>query len=117
MDNTVMYTQKSRIRFYQANHYLRNYDVKNVHSQLSKIPADAAVSALTPFVPHLSLRDKIYQFPIIKDAEYIVYSEREGKYPLDDAGFNEALNEIAESGNWEINYDEDGFVVLKRVTN
>jgi uncharacterized membrane protein len=114
MDNTVMYTQKSRIRFYQANHYQRNYDVEAVHRQLSKIPADAAVSALAPFVPHLSLRDKIYQFPLIKDAEYIVYSEKEGKYPLDEGEFQNILSTIYESGDWVLEYEKDGVVILKK---
>jgi uncharacterized membrane protein len=114
MDNTVMYTQKSRIRFYQANHYKRNYDVKSVHRQLAQIPRDAAVSAMTMFVPHLSLRDKIYQFPLINDAEYIVYSEKEAKYPLDEAGFNNVLARIKESGNWILDYEGDGVVVLKK---
>jgi uncharacterized membrane protein len=115
MDNTVMYTQKSRIRFYQANHYKRNYDVKSVHQQLARIPRNAAVSAMTMFVPHLSLRDKIYQFPLIKDAEYIVYSEKEGKYPMDEAGFQEAINKLVESGDWILAGEMDGVVVLKKL--
>lgn len=114
MDNTLMHTNKSRIRFYAANHYKRNYDVKSVHHQLRLIPGDAAVSALTPFVPHLSLRNKIYQFPIISDAEYIVYSEKEGKYPLDDEKFAQKIYRILASGEWEIFYEDDGFVMLKK---
>ncbi len=115
MDNTVMHTNKSRIRFYAANHYKRNYDVKSVHHQLKLIPGGADVSALTPFVPQLSLRNRIYQFPIISDAEYIVYSEKEGKYPLDEEKFAQKIYQILASGEWEILYEDDGFVVLKKL--
>jgi uncharacterized membrane protein len=114
MDNTVLYTQKSRIRFYQAAHYQRNYDVKEVHRQLNHLPRTAKISAQTQFVPHLALRENIYQFPIINDAEYIVVSEKEGKYPLDEESFAVEIKKIMESGEWEEHYREDGLVILRR---
>ena len=114
MDNTILYTNKSKIRFYQANHYIRKYNVKQVHEQLDKIQDDAIISAQSPFVPHLALRDHIYQFPIVKDAEYIVYSEKEGKYPLDEESFNIIINQIIASNEWETQYRSDGIVILKR---
>jgi uncharacterized membrane protein len=117
MDNTVFYTQKSRIRIYQASHYKRNYDVSPVHRQLRNIPSDASVSAQSPFVPHLSLRDKIYQFPIVNDAEYIVFSDKEGKYPLDDETFNSAVNQFLDSEEWETWFKSGDLVILKRKSN
>jgi uncharacterized membrane protein len=114
MDNTVFYTQKSRIRIYQAAHYKRNYDVRPVHRQLRNIPGDASVSAQSPFVPHLSLRDQIYQFPIVNDAEYIVFSEKEGKYPLDDETFNSTVNQFLGSEEWETWFKSGDLVILKR---
>jgi uncharacterized membrane protein len=114
MDRTVLYTQKSRIRFYQAAHYQRNYDVKEVHRQLNRLPEDAKVSAQSQFVPHLALRDGIYQFPIIKDAEYIVFSEKEGKYPLNEEEFTTEIKKITESGQWEEHFRSEELVVLKR---
>jgi hypothetical protein len=114
MDNTVIYTNKSKIRFYQAAHYKRSYYVKAVHHELNKLPEDARISALSPFVPHLALRDHIYQFPIIRDAGYIVYSEKEGKYPMDDGTFNETIKKIKATGEWEEVFSKDDFVILKR---
>lgn len=113
MDNTIKYTDKSRIRFYKLSHYERDYNVKAVHQQLKKIPATAKVSAQSPFVPHLALREGIYQFPIIKDADYIVYSKIEGSYPLSQDDFELKLIDLEESGNWEKMYD-DGVTILKR---
>ncbi len=82
LDSTVIFTDKIRSRFYKKAHYQKQYDLKSVYQHLSKIPDDATISSQSPFLPHLSLRDNIYQFPIIKNAEYIVYSRHENSYPL-----------------------------------
>lgn len=116
MDHTVMYTQKSKIRFYQASHYARGYDVNVVYRELEKIPPDAAVSAQSPFVPHLALRDKIYQFPIVNDATYIILSENEETYPLKKDVFAEEVNTIKASGTWAVVYSGEGLLVFRRVT-
>jgi len=114
MDNTVMFTDKSRIRIYKAAHYQRDYDVKEVYGALELIPDDAIVSAQSPFVPHLALRDRIYQFPIIKDAEYIIFSVRELPYPLDENEYKEKTVALLHSPDWETIYSEDGFVILQK---
>ena len=102
MDRSAIFTNKSTIRFYQSAHYIRDYDVSAVHTQLAAIPASAIVSAQSPFLPHLSLRESIYQFPTVKDAQYIVVSELEGPYPLNEKQFRTALDSIALSKSWRI---------------
>lgn len=114
MDNTLMFTDKSRIRFYKAAHHEREYDVKRVYDALKMIPRDAIVSAQSPFVPHLALRDRIYQFPIIKDADYIMFSSHELPYPLSEEGFNLRTNELMNSTAWELIYAEEGLYLLKK---
>jgi uncharacterized membrane protein len=116
MDHTVAYSNKPMIRFYVAGHYKRPFDVKPVYRMLDQLPANARISALTPLVPHLALRDHIYQFPVIRDAEFIVYSENEGKYPLDEANFTKTINKINLSGEWEEVSNKDGVVILKKKT-
>ena len=115
MDNTIFFTDKSRIRFYQKNHYQRNYDIISVYQLLSKIPKNANVSAQSPFVPHLSLRENIYQFPIIKNADYIVYSRKESSYPLVKEEFELKINELEHSGDWEILYNNK-VTILKKIS-
>ena len=117
IDNTIFFTDKSRIRFYQKSHYQRDYDVKSVHKYLLKIPKNANVSAQSPFVPHLSLRENIYQFPIIKNADYIVYSRKEGSYPLLKEEFELKINQLEHSGDWEILYDDDLTILRKSGCN
>jgi uncharacterized membrane protein len=114
MDNTVMFTDKSRIRIYKAAHYQRNYDVNKVYGALDIIPHDAIVSAQAPFVPHLALRDRIYQFPIIRDAEYIVFSVHELPYPMSEDGFIKMTRDLMASPEWDQVYHEEGFVMLQK---
>ena len=115
MDHTVFFTNKSAIRFYKEAHYKRNYDVKNVHNQLSLIPKNAKVSAQTVFVPHLALRNNIYQFPIIKDAEYVVFSTKESSYPLNESDFFKEINMLLNSEIWETKYKNEHFTILKKI--
>ena len=114
MDNTVIFYDKSRIRIYSLSHYQRDYDTGAVRKALKLIPCDAAVSAQSGFLPHLSLRDKIYLFPIVKDAEYIVISEKENTYPLDKEGYYETVKDILTTPGWEIIESFDGFFLVKR---
>jgi len=46
---------------------------RQAHVVLSRVPADAAVSAQDPYVPHLSLRPLVFVFPVgIEKADYLV---------------------------------------------
>lgn len=116
MDRTVMHTDKSRIRIYQASHYKRDYNVRKAHQALKMIPDDAVVCAQSPFLPHLSLRDHIYQFPMVKDAEYIVISSKEIPYPITQEAFDQTIGEIQASGRWTQLYEEDGLYILQRTS-
>lgn len=102
MDRTVMFTDKNRIRFYQAGHYSRTYEVKPVKEILREIPAAAKVSAQSPFVPHLALRDHIYQFPMVKDAEFVLFSAEENPYPLTREDFELKTKSFFDNPDWEL---------------
>lgn len=116
MDQTVYQSDKSRIRIYQRSHYTNKYDVKVVHKQLSRIPENAIVSAQSPFLPHLAFRDNIYQFPIIKDAEFIIYSQKEQPYPLDKKSFADTTFSLESSKVWIILYKDENVTILRRLT-
>lgn len=115
MNDTIFPTDEPRIRFYERMHYQKDYDVINVHRQLSIIPEDAIVSAQSAFVPHLSLRENIYQFPIIKNADYIIYTRKESSYPLTPEEFNSKINDLEQSKDWEILYN-GSITILRKVS-
>ncbi len=115
MDNTLISTDRERIRVYVPNHYRRNYDVKIIHEELNRIPAEAVISAQSNYLPHLALRDKIYQFPIVKDAEFIIFSSIEQPYPLNKEEFEKFTQELMNSPQWKIQFKGEGVVILKRI--
>ena len=114
MDNTVMYTNKPKVRIYQKSHYTRKYDVKKVHRAISNIPSDAIVSAQTHILPHLSFRNVIYQFPIIKNSDFIIYSNIEDPYPLEENRFTAITDSLEHSEEWRVTYKEEALTILEK---
>lgn len=101
MDNTVAYHQRSRIRIYQAEHYRSPHDVAEVRRALETVPPKAVVSAQSPLVPHLALRDGLHQYPILGDATYLVLLPGDSPYPLDTAVYVHRLDTLRTSAAWE----------------
>lgn len=115
MDNTINFSDKSRLRFYKKVHYVSDYDVKVAHQELSRIPKDASVSAQSPYVPHLSLRNKIYLFPLIKDADFIVLSRKESSYPFYTyKAYDLEVSKFKDSKNWKV-FSLGEIMILKRI--
>lgn len=115
MDRSAIFTNKATVRFYQSAHYIRNYNTNMVHLQLGAIPPNAIVSAQSPFLPHLSLRETIYQFPVIKDAQYIVVSQLEGTYPLNNKQFETSVNNVIISKSWTLFSVSPGCLIFKHI--
>lgn len=61
MDSTATFQDRSRIRFYQESHYTTGLDWRAARSVVSSLPREASVSAQSPAVPQLALRDSLYR--------------------------------------------------------
>lgn len=46
---------------------------RTLHSIMAQIPDDAAVSAMSDLVPHLSARNVVRLFPIVADADFVLF--------------------------------------------
>lgn len=115
MDRTVQFSDKSKIRFYKSEHYHRNFDVAFVHTQLNNISKDAIVSAHASLVPHLTLRDRVYQFPIVLDASIIAIHTAEGPWPMpSQEAFNAEVERYKNSADWVVVCDEEGLLILEK---
>lgn len=101
MQPTCLWEEKNRIRFYSEHHYKRHYPISQVKQQLNRIPPEATVSAQSSFQPYLSLRDKIYHFPVINDAEYVVISTYESPWPISMEELREWMRKLDHSSEWE----------------
>ena len=100
--------------FLIAEHYKNHFNVKAAYKILEKIPDDAAVSAQSMLVPHLAFREKIYQFPFVGDARYIVLIENDNPYPMHDDDYKATLDRYLKDPSWEILLRENSFLILKK---
>jgi uncharacterized membrane protein len=115
MDYTLFWMDSNRIRLYQIGHYRTNYDAQKVRYVLSSLPKDAAVAAQSPAVPHVAYRDKCYQLPKVKDAEYIVHLPKEiVTYPIMPEDLNRIVNDSLATNRWEYYHNDSDLVIIKK---
>ena len=100
-DNTISFVDKTRIRFYQADHYKSDFNKEDVRTLFDKIPKNVTVSAEGMFVPHLINRKMVYQYPIVKDAQYILLSKDIHSYPLSKKEMLNAIDSLSSSKKWQ----------------
>ena len=106
---------RTRVAFYDKKHYESNLNLKEIYSELSNLPSNAALSVSPNIGPHVAFRDKLYHFPIIKDADYIVvFSNKRSTWPLSIEAFHKKISEIKEAGEFEVAYDENDLLIFKR---
>ena len=101
-------------RFYSPAHYTTSANVSFIHKVIDKIPPDAAVSASETIVPHIAFRDRIYMFPFIKDADYVVLNTELSSFPLQEDLFQFCIEELKTDEEWELIIDEHDTYLFKR---
>ena len=114
MDNTVAHQDRSRIRLYQAQHWTKPYALDPVRAALDRIPADAALSAQSPAVPHAIERTHLYQFPIIGAADHILLLPQESPYPLDPSAYRLEVERLRHAAEWTVVIDAPEVILLHR---
>jgi hypothetical protein len=84
---------------------------------LRLIPADAAVSATNTLGAHLSERKRIFSFPVLGEARWVVVDTRRPSYrdqAVAPERFARALARLRADPEWTVVHDEDGLLVLRR---
>lgn len=82
-------------------------------SIIAQIPADAAVSVQTPLHPHVSSRARVYPFPIVNDAAYVLLdvTTRPTMHPND---LKSAIDRLLRTDGFGVRVANDGFLLLQR---
>jgi uncharacterized membrane protein len=112
---TSEYYNRENSQFYNKSHWVRDFDVKEVREALKNIPDDSKVSAQSHLCPHLAMRDFIYHYPFIGEANYIALLPQEpNKYPLDEESYNKNIEEFISSGKWEFVVNKKSVVILSK---
>ena len=105
-------------RIFTEDYYHQRSNQNEIEEGLKLIPSDAAVSANNYYTPHLAFREKAYFFPDVKDAEYVVLNEADGKdrfYPFESPDkFLEAVSQLRDSSAFEIVYEKNQMLIFKR---
>lgn len=92
------------------------------HQMVRLVPDGVSLSVHPDLNPHLSQRQKLYVFPRVEDAEYVLMDrlrDVSSRDPIKDPtrGHRDrlnTLNELLNSGEWEVIVDHDGYILLKR---
>ena len=102
------------MQFYSKKHYDSSLNYKEIHRALKMIPDDAGVSAHQSIAPHIANREKLYHYPIMKDAEYIVlFQSKRGSYPVKKDKYAEQVIEYKNSEEFDIIYDDNDLLIIK----
>ncbi len=89
---------------------------------IALVPPAASLSVHPDLNAHLSQREKLYVFPRVADAEYVLMdrlrdaSSRDVRtVPTEPHRLRlKVLDELLRSGEWETLFDQDGYLLLKR---
>jgi uncharacterized membrane protein len=101
--------------FYQAAHYCSGLNSDAIYKALELVPDHAAVSASNVIAPHLAGREKIYLYPVVKDADYLVIlTHGRDLYPVDSLDFPVRMAELRSDTMNEVVYDENDLLIIKR---
>lgn len=99
--------------FYNSNHYKSYIDnLSEVKETWNSIPKNAIISVNSIPAPHLAMRDKIYHFPRIDDAEYIVLFTP-APYPFSQEDFELQIVKLKES-EFEVWKEIPNLIIFKR---
>lgn len=108
--------EKVNYVFYKKQHYLSQLNLKEIHEALKIIPKDATVSVSSSLAPRLAFREKIFYFPVVKNAYFIaLITDKRTSYPLNREDFNRKIKEYKESGNYNILYENNDLLIMKKV--
>jgi hypothetical protein len=92
-------------------------DIPFIQQELKKIPKDIPISVSSCFAPHLADRKKIYLFPVVKDARFIVLiHDNSRSYPVSEENLMQQVDALILSGEYQKLTDENKIIILKKKT-
>jgi uncharacterized membrane protein len=102
--------------FHKKEHYDPQLNLSEIHKALEIIPKNATISVSACLAPRLAFREKIYNFPIVKDAEYIaLVTNFRTTYPISREEFDQKVNEYKNAENYQVVYENYDLLIMKKV--
>ncbi len=84
------------------------------HQLIEQIPPTTSVSAQNQLNPHLTQRRKVYVFPRIEDAEYVLVDVTVYPYVEPVEKYNQAVRDLLASSDFGIAAASDGYILFQR---
>lgn len=103
-----------KLTFYKNSHYTAEFDIAEVHRALKLIPPDVPLSASEVLVPHLAFRDSIYQFPVVKNAEFIMILRHSQSYPLNAEELIRESERLLHDKSWLLLYNKNNTLIFRK---
>jgi uncharacterized membrane protein len=112
------YYDRTNSDFTSIIHYKSGgLDIPFIQQELKKIPKDIPISVSSCFAPHLADRKKIYLFPVVKDAQFIVLIQDNSRsYPVSEENLMQQVDALILSGEYQKLTDENKIIILKKKT-
>jgi uncharacterized membrane protein len=114
MDNTEAYVDKKRVRVYQEQHFKSDFDIQKTYQLLGQFNSETKISCSTMFVPHLYNCKQVYQYPIVKDADYILIAVHNTTYPLTKKQLDASLIGLFLNKEWKLNQQVNNLYLFKK---
>jgi hypothetical protein len=116
MEKTEFDWSKEHIRVFEKEHYSTPWNEDEIYQEINKIPQNANVSCNSALAPHLALRDNLYSFPVVKNADYIIVSPITGTYPLNPVSFDSVVTVYKNKPDWKCIHNSKQVTVLKKIS-
>ena len=101
-------------KFYSKMHFKTELDIAQVNEALNLIEKESSVSASSSIVPHIAFREKIYHFPIIKEADYIALFKNRDFWPLTLESFNDNLKQLKADNLYSVIFESEDLILFKK---
>ena len=110
--------QKPKESIFMKEHYQSPYNIEEVKKVISDLPQEINVCTNSIFAPRLERRDKIYFFPYVKDAYYVILDKHQhGHYPLSDENFAIKHEEFKKRTDFQLIKETKDLWLYKRILN
>jgi uncharacterized membrane protein len=116
-NHKIQWWNNEKYAFYKSSMYSSDFNSHKFHTYLDSLPNSANISASNRILPQLAFRKKIYSFPRVEDASYIVVFSYNDSYPQQQSEFENELNKYIYNSDWNILTDDFPLLILKREKN
>jgi uncharacterized membrane protein len=94
--------------------YRTTPDEMAIHAVLGHVPAAASLSAQGVLVPHLAHRRSVYQFPELRDAEYVALAASRGIWPQSRDEYLNWVSALLKGGDYGVVVQEGAAVLMRK---